>query len=77
MWFIAKTGLQLGRRAAERGIRVLEVGFKLSATKALNGSMLIFMQESKIHNNPAAIQTVGELGMKNNAIELRMAPTKK
>jgi hypothetical protein len=39
--------------------------------------MEILMQESKIHKVPAAIQTVGEFGIKNNAIELRMAPTKK
>jgi hypothetical protein len=35
------------------------------------------MQESKIQSVPAAIQTVGELGMKKRAIELRMAPIKK
>ena len=51
--------------------------FKLSATKALNGSMVILILESKIHKTPAAIHTVGELGITNNNAELKIAPIKK
>ena len=34
--------------------------FDASAIKALKGSMAIFMEASRIHNNPAAIQSVEE-----------------
>ena len=51
--------------------------FKLSATKALKGSIVILILESRIHNAPAAIHTVGELGIINNKAELKMAPIKK
>ena len=50
---------------------------KLSATKALKGSMVTLMLESKIHNTPAAIQTEPALGITNNKHELKIAPTKK
>ena len=47
--------------------------FKLSATKALKGSIVMLILESKIHNTPAAIQTVGALGITINNAELRPA----
>ena len=39
--------------------------------------MVILILESKIHNTPAAIHTVDELGITNNKQELKMAPIKK
>ena len=39
--------------------------------------MVILILESKTHNTPAAIHTVGELGITNNNAELRIAPIKK
>ena len=50
---------------------------RLSATNARNGSMVMLMQESRIHKVPAAIQTSEELGMIKSASELKIAPTKK
>ena len=51
--------------------------FKLSATKALKGSMVTLMLESNIHNIPAAIHIVGEFGIINKSAELNIAPIKK
>src|ERR1700738_553164 len=52
-------------------------GFNLSATKARNGSMLMLMLASKIHRKLAAILTLVESGMTNNARLDKSAPTKK
>ena len=49
----------------------------LSATNARKGSILIFIEESIIHSNPAAIQSVEEFGIKNKQKELSIAPIKK
>ena len=57
--------------------KVLCSSGNLSATKALNGSMEILIDESRIHNNPAAIQRDGEFGIRMSARELRIAPIKK
>ena len=49
----------------------------LSATNARKGSMLMFMDASRIHKQPTATQSTGECGTKNNANELRTAPIRK
>jgi hypothetical protein len=49
----------------------------LSVTKALNGSMAILPQVSRIHNSPAAIHNALLDGIITNAIELRTAPIMK
>jgi len=49
----------------------------ISPTKALNGSIEIFIDASIIHNIPAAIHSLGELGIAIIASEAKIAPTKK
>jgi hypothetical protein len=49
----------------------------LSATKARNGSIETLIDASSTQSSPAAIQSVPEVGMKNRAIEARIAPTRK
>ena len=46
----------------------------LSATKARKGSILMFIEESKTHNKPAATHKTGECGIKNNVIDAKTAP---
>ena len=48
-----------------------------SATNARNGSMLMLMEASSIHNRPAAIHSAETLGITRSAAELRIAPTRK
>ena len=57
--------------------RVLCSSGSLSATKARNGSIEMLIEESNIQSNPAAIHKDELLGIKINAIELKIAPTKK
>ena len=52
-------------------------GFNLSPTKALKGSIEIFMEASSTHNKIAAIHKATEFGIRNNAIDDNTAPTKK
>jgi len=49
----------------------------ISPTKALKGSMEIFIEASIIHSIPAAIQRTGEFGIISKASEARIAPDKK
>ncbi len=49
----------------------------LSATKARNGSIETLIEASRIQSSPAAIQSVGESGMKKSATLARMAPMRK
>lgn len=49
----------------------------ISDTKARNGSILIFMEASRIHNNPAAIQSAVQFGMSTKLMDANIAPTKK
>ena len=46
-------------------------------TKALKGSIEIFIEASMIHKTTAAIQSTDELGIKNKAMEARIAPVKR
>jgi hypothetical protein len=48
-----------------------------ATSKARNGSIEILMLASRTQRKPAAIHSVAEFGMKNNAMELRIAPTRK
>jgi hypothetical protein len=49
----------------------------LSATNARNGSIEMLIDASRIHSRPAAIHSVEEVGMKNSAVDARIAPTRK
>jgi len=49
----------------------------MSATNARNGSMLTFMEASRIQRRPAAMHKAPLKGIKMSAIELRIAPVKK
>src|SRR5690606_25000826 len=49
----------------------------LSPTKALNGSMEMFMDASSTQSKTAAIHSAWELGIRNNATEASIAPIKK
>ena len=49
----------------------------LSATKARNGSIETLIEPSRIQSRLAAIQSELDVGMKNSAIEARIAPVRK
>ena len=49
----------------------------LSPTKARNGSIETLIAASIIHSTATAIHSAEELGIRNSAIEARMAPMKK
>src|SRR6185436_12811165 len=49
----------------------------LSATNARKGSMEMLIDASSTHRRLAAIQSDDDVGMKNSAIEARIAPVKK
>src|SRR5829696_6144319 len=57
--------------------RVRSAGGSRSATNARNGSIEMLIDASKIHSNPAAIQSVLDVGIASSASELRIAPTRK
>ena len=48
-----------------------------SPTNARNGSIVTLTLASRIHSNPAAIQTVPEFGMAISARLARIAPIRK
>jgi hypothetical protein len=49
----------------------------MSATNARNGSMLMLIDASRIHNKPAAIHSADTRGIRISAAELSSAPVRK
>src|SRR5262245_10722997 len=56
---------------------VLCDGGNMSPTNARNGSMLMLMEASMIHNVPTAIQSAEALGIRHKAIDASIAPMAK